>query len=130
MMREKYGTMLKCSNLGGVAACLLMAAILTVLFPATGMAHAPKEVVLSYDQAKHTLEVRITHSSMSPTFHYVKKVELKKNGQAVSVNEYKSQPDQATFSYVYPVEVGQADVLEATATCNIFGSKTEKLKIE
>ena len=126
-MRKEYRTILKCSKLGAVAACLMMAAILMVLFPTPGAAHAPKEVVLSYDQAKHTLEVRITHSSSSPTFHYIKKVELKKNGQTVSVNEYKSQPDQATFSYVYPVEVGRADVLEVTATCSIFGSKTKKL---
>jgi hypothetical protein len=126
-MRENRRKMLKSNRLCAVAACFLMAAVLSVLFPAIGAAHAPKEVVLSYDQAKHTLEVRITHSSMGPTFHYIKKVELKKNGQTVSVNEYKSQPDQATFSYVYPVEVGHADVLEVTATCNIFGSKTEKL---
>jgi desulfoferrodoxin (superoxide reductase-like protein) len=104
-----------------------MAALLPVLFPTPSAAHSPKAVVLSYDQVKHTLEVRITHPSPVPTFHYIKKVELKKNGQTISVNEYRSQPEQATFSYVYSAEVGPTDVLEVTAACNIFGSKTEKL---
>jgi desulfoferrodoxin (superoxide reductase-like protein) len=126
VMREKYGKMLKESSL---VVCVLLAAVLPVLFPAPGAAHSPKEVVLSYDQAKHTLEVRITHSSMTPSFHYIKKVELKKNGQTISVNEYKSQPDQATFSNVYPVEAARADVIEVKATCNIFGSRTEKLTV-
>ncbi len=126
-MREQYRKMLKGGRL--VAACVLVAAILPVLFPAPVTANSPQEVVLSYDQAKQALEVRITHPSSFPNAHYIKKVELKKNGQAVSVNEYRSQPEQATFSYVYPVAVVQGDVLEATARCSIFGSKTEKLTV-
>ena len=112
---------------GAVAACILMTALLPALLPASGAAHPPKEVVLSYDQAKHTLEVRITHISKDPASHYIKKVEIKKNGKASGVTEYQSQPGQATFAYVYPVEIGPVDVLDVTVTCSIFGSKTEKL---
>jgi desulfoferrodoxin (superoxide reductase-like protein) len=129
MMREQCKKIPRRSNLFAVAACCMIVAVLSVLFPTTGAAHPPKEVVLSYDQAKHTLEVRITHPSWSPSFHHIKTVEIKKNGQTLSVNEYKDQPAQDTFSYFYPVEVGRGDVLEVTATCNIFGSKTEKLTV-
>ena len=112
---------------GAVAACILMTALLLALLPAPGSANPPKEVVLSYDQAKHTLEVRITHPSQNPAAHYIKKVELKKNDRTISATEYQSQPGQATFAYVYPVEIGPVDVLDVTVTCSIFGSKTEKL---
>jgi hypothetical protein len=112
---------------GAVAACILMTALLPALLPAPGAAHPPKEVVLSYDQAKHTLEVRITHPSPNPAAHYIKKVELKKNDQTISATEYQSQPGQATFAYLYPVEIGAVDVLEVMVTCSVFGSKTEKL---
>ena len=114
-------------RLHGVAVCILMTALLLVLLPAPGAANPPKEVVLSYDQAKHTLEVRITHPSQNPAAHYIKKVELKKNDRTISATEYQSQPGQATFAYVYPVEIGPVDVLDVTVTCSIFGSKTEKL---
>ena len=117
----------KNNSLGAVAACILMIALLPALLPASGAAHPPKEVVLSYDQAKHTLEVRITHISKDPASHYIKKVEIKKNGKASGVTEYQSQPGPETFSYTYPLDAAPGDVIEVKATCSYFGSKTEKL---
>ena len=112
---------------GAVAVCILMTALLLALLPAPGGAHSPKEVVLTYDQAKQTLEVRITHVVSDPAKHFITNVEIRKAGKTISKTEYQSQPEQATFAYVYPVEIGPADVLEVTVTCSIFGSKTEKL---
>ena len=83
--------------------------------------------MLSYDQAQHTLEVRITHASKDPATHYVKKVEIKRADKTISTTEYQSQPGQATFAYVYPVKIGVEDVLEVKVTCSIIGSKTAKL---
>jgi hypothetical protein len=57
----------------------------------------------------------------------VKKVEIKRADKTIASTDYQSQPGQATFAYVYPVEIGAGDVLEVTATCSIFGSKTAKL---
>jgi hypothetical protein len=110
-----------------VATCILMTILLLALFPISGGAHPPQEVVLSYDQAQRTLEVRITHASKDPATHYVKKVEIKRADKTIAATEYQSQPGQATFAYVYPVEIGDGDVLEVKATCSVFGSKTEKL---
>lgn len=112
---------------GAVAACILMTALLLALLPVPGAAHSPKEVVLTYDQAKQTLEVRITHPSQNPAAHYIKKVELKKNGKASGVTEYQSQPGPETFSYTYPLDAAPGDIIEVKATCSYFGSKTEKL---
>lgn len=110
-----------------VAACVLMTFLLLALFPASGGANPPQEVVLSYDQAQHTLEVRITHASKDPATHYVKKVEIKRADKTIATTVYQSQPGQATFAYVYPVEIGAGDVLEVTVSCSVFGSKTAKL---
>lgn len=110
-----------------IAACAVMTILLLALFPASSGANPPQEVALSYDQARRTLEVRITHASKDPATHYVKKVEIKRAGKAITTTEYQSQPGGATFAYVYPVEIGAGDVLEVTATCSIFGSKTAKL---
>lgn len=109
---------------------VLIAALLQMGFPFRAFANAPKEVVLTYDTAARSLTVQITHSSASPTFHYIEKVEIKKSGKTISATDYKSQPDQATFSYVYPIEATPGDILEVKASCNIFGSKTEKLTVK
>jgi hypothetical protein len=109
---------------------ILLTTLLQLGLPFQAAANAPKEVLLTYDSAAKRLTVQITHSSSSPTFHYIDKVEIKKGGKTISTTEYNSQPDQATFSYVYPIEAAPGDVLEAKVGCSIFGSKTEKLTVK
>jgi len=108
----------------------LFAVVLQVGFPFRAAASAPKELVLTYDAIARKLTVRITHSSAAPGFHYIEQVDIKKEGKTISSTEYKSQPDQATFSYVYPLEAAPGDVLEVKAICSILGSKTEKLTVK
>ena len=114
-------------HLHGGAVCILMTALLLALLPAPGAAHSPKEVVLSYDQAKQTLEVRITHVVSDPAKHFIEKVEIRKAGKTISKTEYQSQPGQTTFVYSYPLDAAPGDVIEVKAACSYFGSKTEKL---
>jgi hypothetical protein len=57
-------------------------------------------------------------------------VEIKMNGKSVSSNDYKSQPDKSQFVYSYKVQAAKGDVLEVTASCNIYGSKTVKLTVD
>jgi hypothetical protein len=82
---------------GAVAVGILTTALLLVLLPAPGGAHPPKEVLLTYDQAKQTLEVRITHGVKDPASHYINKVEIKKNGKASGVTGYQSSLGRRPF---------------------------------
>ena len=84
---------------------------------------------LSYDSTSQMLTVTITHPSAFPGVHYIKSVEIKKNGNVVSTNEYKNQPDQATFTYSYKVPASAGESLEVKATCSLFGSRTTNLKL-
>lgn len=108
---------------------ILLTPLLLLGFPFRAAANAPKEVLLTYDATARTLTVQITHPSSSPSWHYIQKVEINKGGKTISATDYKSQPDQATFSYVYPIEAAPGDVLEVKASCSIFGSRTEKLTV-
>jgi hypothetical protein len=112
-----------------VLACILMTALLLTLFPAPGAAHSPKEVILTYDQAKQILEVRITHGVSDPAKHFVAAVEIRKSGKTVSKTEYQSQPGPTTFVYSYPLDAAPTDVIEVKASCSVFGSTTEKLDL-
>jgi hypothetical protein len=118
-----------CLHGGTFAVCILTAALLLVLLPAPGGAHPPKEVALSYDQVKQTLEVRITHGVSDPAKHFIEKVEIGKAGKTISKTEYKSQPGETTFVYSYPLDAAPGDVIEVKAACSVFGSKTEKLTV-
>jgi hypothetical protein len=126
---ERIQTNRENGRLGTVVTGIALTALLLLGFPFQAAANAPKEVLLTYDAAARTLTVQITHSSSSPGFHYVQKVEIKKGGKTISATDYKSQPDQETFSYVYPIEADPGDVLEVKVSCSIIGSRTEKLTV-
>lgn len=106
---------------------LLACFTLFVLSPGSACANSPREVKLSYDSSTQTLQAAITHSPVSSS-HYVEKVEVKKNGRPVAVQEYKSQSAE-TFTFTRKVEAAPGDILEVKASCSRFGSKTEKLKV-
>lgn len=103
---------------------------LLAICPMGAYAHPPKEVTLVYNQDTQTLEVTVEHNTPSPTWHYINKVEIKKNGTSVNTNEYTSQPDKSKFVYSYKVQAAKGDVLEATVSCNIYGSKTVKVTVD
>jgi hypothetical protein len=86
-------------------------------------ADAPKDVTIKYDSAAQTLSVSITHKTAFD-FHYIKKVEIKKNSSVVNTINYDKQPKEVPFTYTYKVEAKDGDKLEATATCSLSGSKT------
>jgi hypothetical protein len=100
------------------------------MYPQMSLATAPQDVQLSYDSQSQMLTVMITHKSLFPNFHYIRIVEIKNNGDIVSINRYKNQPDQTIFTYSYKVPARVSDTLEVTASCSLFGSKTVSLIIE
>jgi hypothetical protein len=98
--------------------------------PVPANATPPSDVQLSYNMSDQTLTATITHASFMPGIHYIKTVEIKKNGQTISTNTYKSQPDKKTFTYTYKIPAGIGDEFEVTASCNMYGSKTVKIVVK
>jgi hypothetical protein len=116
----------------GILTFIFVAVLIFSMFnsvcPQMAYADPPQDVKLGYDSNSQTLAVTITHKS-SFGFHYVKFVEIKKNGIVVSTNTYDSQPDPATFTYTYKISAAKGDTLEVTANCSLAGNKTATLDI-
>ena len=93
--------------------------------PVLALAHSPQNVEVYYDYKAQTLTVKITHNSNNPDRHYVKEVEVKKNGQVVQRGVYTKQSGD-TFVYTYKVAATGADTFQITAFCNIRGSMAVK----
>jgi len=98
------------------------------LIPAGVGAHSPKKVVLSYDLEANVLDVTVTHTRFSAG-HYIKKIEIMKNGTSVASHSYTNQPSE-TFTYTYKLDAVQGDVIKVKATCNKFGSASGKLTVD
>jgi hypothetical protein len=106
---------------------MFAAVVFLILSPGTVGAHSPSEVKLDYDAPTQTLKAAITHTRFSDS-HYVYKVEIRKNGNLVNLQEYKNQPAE-TVTYSYKVTAAAGDALEVKAYCNKFGSKAEALTV-
>ena len=125
----KGGThMIRFKNVQVLIGILILFAV-CFMYPQTSLANAPQDVKLSYDSQSQMLTVTITHKSPFPNYHYIKIVEIKKNGSVVSTNKYENQPDQATFTYSYKVPATAGETLEVKASCSLFGSKTANLTV-
>lgn len=103
--------------------------IFLVLMSLPAMAHAPRQVDLAYDFPSQTLTVTIEHWAVSPTVHFVEKVEVFKNEKKVESREYQSQPDSEKFTYTYKIEAKEGDVFNVVAKCSVFGTKTATLRL-
>ena len=112
----------------GIFCLLLFALMVFCIYPQTSYANAPQDVKLEYNASTQNLAVTITHNSSWSGFHYIKYVEIKKNSVVLSTEKYDSQP-AGTFTYNYKVPAVAGDKLEATATCNLFGSKTATITV-
>jgi hypothetical protein len=109
--------------------CILMLFAVCFMYPQKSLANAPQDVKLSYDSQSQMLAATITHKSPFPSFHFIKSVEIKKNGNVMSTNQYENQPDQATFTYSYKVPATAGETLEVKASCSLYGSKTAGLAV-
>jgi glucose/arabinose dehydrogenase len=123
--------MFKHKNLLGYrrTAAILIFLLLLAFLAIPVQAHPPADVSLSFDQENQTLNVTIMHKVSTPSSHYVARVDLTKNGQIVHSFDYTSQPTSTQFTYSYAMNASGGDVLKATATCSIAGSKTGVLTI-
>ena len=100
----------------------------TLLFPTVSHADAPSFVEPTYDLATKTLSVKIRHGSLVDSLHYIKYVEIKVNGSLPLTNKYDKQPGNE-YTYTYNVAASPGDVIEVTAKCNLWGSRTVGLTI-
>jgi OOP family OmpA-OmpF porin len=97
--------------------------------PQFSYATAPKSVDLIYDINTQTLSVTINHPTLFAGIHYIKYVEIEKNGATISKNKYGTQPAGSIFTYTYNIPAEKGDVFEVKATCNLWGHKTSTLVV-
>jgi len=102
------------------AAFIIALALAACLLVVPALATPPSDVTVKYDKTTDQLSVTITHATLDPTTHYVKRVIVNINGKVVSDNEYQSQPTKDVFTYSLPVNAG--DTVRVTAVCSIAGS--------
>jgi len=119
------------NNISGVYSVVMAVLVFLCinLLISSAYAHPPKGMELGYDEQAKTLTVTISHPTYFPSKHHISAVEIKKNGTVIKTETYDEQPDQDEFAFTYEIDASADDVLEVTADCNIFGSKTASMTV-
>ena len=120
---------MKQSSKAGFSFAAASAVLAFLTLPIAVSATPPSAVTLVYSEKTHTLGVAISHTSHFLKSHYIAFVDIKKNGKTVESATYTSQPEKKDFTYIYRIDASEGDVIEATVTCNFFGSKSATLAI-
>jgi len=108
---------------------LILLSFFFIVLSTPVLAHPPSKMALEYDDDTQMLSVSITHSVPDPTSHYVKKVEITKNGEPLLTREYTSQPTTSTLTYTYAIAAAKGDDLEVTAYCSLYGSIRKQMTV-
>lgn len=100
-----------------------------LLIPAFALADPPKKVVLSYHAGK--LKVEAIHPVKNVKDHYIDLISIKVDGKLVKEIKPKQQSSsQEELIEVDVPEIKSGSEVKVKAICNLFGSKTETLKIK
>lgn len=110
-------------NWTGLVFVLLFVLTACFIVPPSANATPPENVKLRYDNGSKVLSVTITHDNLGKSTHYIKVVEIKKNGTVVSVKTYNSQTQPILFIYQYKINAIEEDMIQAVATCSEGQSK-------
>ena len=105
--------------------CILLAILLFVMI-GTAAAHSPSRLQLAYSEQTGEVVMTVTHVVDDPATHFVRKAEIRKNGETVISETYTGQPSKDTFTYRYPLILSPGDEIVATAECSIGGSATAR----
>jgi hypothetical protein len=105
--------------------CILLTILLMALTCVTA-AHPPAALQPSYSERTGEVLLTVTHVVEDPATHFIRQIEIRKNGEMVISEWYTSQPSTGTFTYRYPVPLNPGDEVVATAECSVGGSATAR----
>lgn len=84
-------------------------------------AHPPSAMILIEDPDSNSILVTITHHVSDLSSHYIREIEIGKNGEIIETLRYSSQPSPDSFTYRYPLPLDAGDTAKVVARCNIGG---------
>ncbi len=101
-----------------------------ILFSSGLMAHPPSDIDLSYAGASGVLKVEINHRVGNPSRHYIEKLTIMKNGEAVLEKDYEEQESNSGGIYEFQLAAQNGDAINVKAKCNRFGNLSASIEVQ
>ncbi len=92
-------------------------------------AHPPVRVTLRYDAEKQVLSIDVLHPARHRHRHYIRRYEIRVNGESRKTVTRKFQKAPARFVEQVPLEAVEGDEIRVEAFCSQGGSKEARLVV-
>lgn len=111
---------------------LVVVVFLSVLaFTSIAYAHPPSDIKITFDLKTKMLEAVIVHNTSNPINHYIKKVDIGRNGKEI-IEHMLSREDNnqtQTVRYLIP-DAKDGDVISVEGYCSISGKLKKEITIK
>ena len=96
--------------------------ILVVIIPQPTYAHSPSAMRVIYDPSSKLLSVAVSHPVVNPRTHFIRRIEVIKNGIVIAERQFIMQYRKVLQQYKFELEnVNPNDTISVIAYCNISG---------
>ena len=108
---------------------LILALAVVLILATNAFCNNPSDVNVTIKEGG--IDLVVSHSVSDPTTHYVKRIEVKLNGENSAEKDFKSQTDDMTQKTSFDIlSLKKGDVLEITAYCSRYGELTKSVTVE
>lgn len=109
---------------------ILSLVFLITLATGSAYAHPPSSMGTRYNPEDKMLEIHIVHPVRNSKTHYVKKVEIIKNGKLLATKEITEQESSKAQNVAFaPIDISPEDTVIIEAYCSISGKLRGKLDL-
>lgn len=103
--------------------------VFALILPTSGFCHSPSGINVVVK--KGAIDLVVFHSVSDPSTHYVKRIEVKLNGEKTTEKDFTSQTDDATQKTSFDIPaLKKGDALDITAYCSRYGEVEKSVKVE
>jgi len=101
-----------------------------ILAAVAAFGHPPSEIKLNYDATSRTLQATVLHDTKKTDEHFIEIIQVRINGKDMVKQSFLKQTDSQKRTVLFLLEdVKTNDQISVTGVCNVFGKKTETLKL-
>ncbi len=85
-------------------------------------AHPPEDILLTFNPQTKILTAVVMHHTANPASHYIKKAEIKLNGEFVQALYFSRQENKVSQSFEFPIpNAKDKDMVSVEGYCSISG---------
>lgn len=110
--------------------CIILVFLTIVISSNFVLGHPASNVDINYNFNEQRLTVTISHNTDNKETHYIKKVEVYKNGINIIDEEYTSQTSSKTFTLYFNVSANDGDILKVETECVQGGNTEDSLTVK